>query len=758
MTIALLLLLAAGPRWESPTTGGAPAGCIDRVSSDAGLDEALRGLTVEVGGEARPITEVRLTGLTTLPEPKVWQAVGAGWETRQGPYDARRVVALVRRLEALGVFARVTPLVRIKDAQVTVEIAVVEHPTVAKVVFEGLTEIKPHRLLEAVLPNGTRDSDGEGDDELGKKIKAKVARKIGKKHGDKIPSPPPPAGGPLCPEPVVLPEWFASLEGEAVHPGILRDGVRPALERLVHALHDLGYELSSFGGELRDRALTVHVDEGRLSGVEIRGVSPVIEAGVRARLDLHPGRPFQSGELDGALERVQRAYPFLERGHAGPAPAEPKVEVTTEPGQVRFQTVAAPATLNAVPATADDDDDDDDQPHRAHGRWYELHDHNLVLTFASDRSQLDTDFVEILRHTPVTGFAPGLVFTGRISDPSDRVNAAFDLGGNVNTHRAQRLTTDPAATPERWRFDWVAGGRIQVPRLRLAEVGLQGYARVDTSDRWRIDRIDSYLYSMLFDRAYSDYYRREGFTAFLTFHLFEHLTAGAEYRQDRYRSLVTADKAYSLFNRGEPRRPMAPVTEGQMRSLLFRLEYTTAEAPLRDVGGVLRDPERTLVSSAVRRKAELRTSNTVEVADPSALGGDAAFHFVKLVSDSTLEEPFGEHHRVELRFRAAGRLGDGTLPLQKEEALGGWTALRGYDYKEFPGANFSLLGTLAYGYHPFAAFLDIGSVRTGTSFTTTRAAAGLSLDLGEAHLDFAWRLDDRAKVLPQVRFFFRKTF
>jgi hypothetical protein len=735
MTTALFAFLLLA-HWESPTAGAVAPPCVEKVTDDATLDQALGGLTIQVGGQGRPISDVRLLGLTTLPEASVWRAVGGGWEVSGSPIDARRVVGLVRRLHALGAFSRVSPAVRVKDDKVTVDVTVVEHPTLRKVVFEGLTEVKPRRLLEAVVE--------------------------GHEHGDEKES------TQACRDAVAPRAWFASRDGDVVKAGILQGGAQAAVDRVVHALFGLGYQLGALQGELGpDGVLTVRVDEGRLEAVELRGVAPAIEGRVRERLALHVGKPFQAGELDEALGRVKGFYPFLSAGHAaGPAPAPPKLEMSSDQGVLRFQTVpSAPAVAAPAPKSDDDDDDDDegddedDEDHHhghEHGRhrpWYELRGHTLVLTFSANRTNVDFDVAELLRHTPVTGFAPGLILTTRLADPADRIHATFELGGNVNTHRA----TSPDDS-RHWRFDWLAAGKIQVPRLRLAELGIQGYAKVDTADRWRIDRVDSYLYSMLFDRAYSDYFRREGFTALLTFHLFDHLTAGVEYRQDRYQSLATADKAYSLFNRGQPRRPTAPVTEGAMHSLLFRLEYTTGWASLRDVGGPFRDPERTQVFAPSRRKAELRTSNTLEVADP-ALGGDATFHFVKLVSDTTVEELVGAKHRLKLRFRAAGRLGDGTLPLQKEEALGGWTALRGYDFKELAGGNFSLLGTLEYRYQAFSAFFDLGSLRTGESFGAARAAAGVALNLGEsAHLDFAWRLDDRARALPVVRFFFQRTF
>jgi hypothetical protein len=106
----------------------------------------------------------------------------------------------------------------------------------------------------------------------------------------------------------------------------------------------------------------------------------------------------------------------------------------------------------------------------------------------------------------------------------------------------------------------------------------------------------------------------------------------------------------------------------------------------------------------------------------------------------------------------AGKLG-GTLPAQKEEALGGWSALRGYGFKEFAGGNFSVLGTVEYRWNVASAFVDVGSLRVGSAFGTVHTSLGLALNLGEqVHVSLAWRADDHARAMPEARLFFRRTF
>jgi hypothetical protein len=757
LSLSLSLVLGAAPagaqpggsgRWESPVALP-PRPCVDRISPDDGLDEAVRALALEVGGQARPLGDVRITGLRTLAEADVWKAVGG----RPERADARAVAVLVRRLGRWGVFSRVAPVIRV-DETVTVDIAVTEQPRVRTVVLEGLTEVRPERLLQALLrapfpPVLSRRSRAGGEGEV-------------RRERDEAPS--------TCLDPAVPLEWLARAEGDAVHAGVLWNGPRPALARLVRALHDLGYEMASLTAALDDDGVfAIQIDEGRLEAVEIRGVAPRLEPQVRARLGLQIGHPLQVGDLAQAVARVQAAFPFL-RPTRGPRSTPHPLAIAIEeepatPGARRFKGVPAAPAPRARSAdddeNGDSDNDDFDHGDRSAGRWYSVQGRRLVVTFAARRFDLDLDPSELIRHTPVTGFAPGTVASAHLWDPGNQVHLGIDLGGNVNTNRARRPLADPTVTPLRWRADWLVGGRVQLPLVHVTELGVQRYSRVDTTDRWRIDRLDSYLYSALFNRPVTDYFHRDGLTAFVTTRWFERLVAGLEYRRDRYVSLASIDRYFTLFYRREPPRLSPPITEGEMRSILVRLEYSTRPSPAHEVRGIWRDPERALATLAGRDRwrAELRTVNTVEIADPGLLGGDAAFHFVRMLSDTVVQESVRVHHSIKVRFRAAGRLGDGSLPRQKEEALGGWSALRGYDFKEMAGGNFSLLGTVEYRYHEVSVFFDGGQVRTGSSFGPMKVAGGLALNLGSsAHLDVAWRLDDGARLAPAVRFFFNRTF
>jgi hypothetical protein len=717
---AIVALLLACPlvAWAEPegrwVSAAPPAsGCTEPVTGSEAVDDALKAVTFDVGGEARPLREVRLTGLSTLDEVEVWRFLGG----KPDKPDGLRATTIVRRLASSGLFEQVAPVVSLEGDAVTLTIRVTEQPRLNKVVFEGLTEARPRGLLEALL---------------------EAPRNHGRRHDDDD------EPGP-CAEPRVPAEWLATVDDDMVHPGLVRFGLRRAVQRVVDRLFQRGYHMSILSADLApDGTLTLKVDEGRIQSLELRGVSPRIEGEVRRLLELHPGAVFDREDLGGAIGRIHAQFPFLESDRRGRLTRIPPrvVEAVRENGR-RYLEVERPPVSN--------------------GGWSTVEGNKLVLYLRAERAQLDVDGAEILRHTPVTGFAPGLEVRARVWDPSDRLHVTVEVGGNVNSYRArQAQSTLPAGvTGERWRFDWMAGPKVAIPALHVAELGAQAYARVDTSDRWRIDRIDSYLYSMVFNRPDSEYYRRDGLTAFLTTHLFERLTAGVEYRRDEYTSLESPQEKYwTLFRRHEaPPRFTPIVADGTMASMLVRLEFTSAPAPAHQVGVTQRDPERSIVRHGGGYWwSDFHTVNTLEIADPG-LGGDQ-FKFVRVVSDSAaVLLRTARDKGLKVRFRVAGRL-SGTLPAQKEEALGGWTAVRGYGFKEERGGNLSMLGTVEYRYRAASAFADIGSLRRTTGgFSPTRTGLGVALNMRDrASLSLAWRTDDRAEIWPEVRLFFNRTY
>ena len=634
---------------------------------------------------------VRLSGAVTLSEDVLWDLVGGPPAT---PLTRKDAVALIARFVQTGLFASVQP--RVQGDQL--EIALTENPQVTFVQVRGLVEFR-------------------GEDIVAQLLDVPETREIDRRRGELRE-----ARARECPAPLPQRAWLAHVENGEIRGGILWKGVRPALTRALDYLHGKGYPLARIEGEVTSSGeLLVDVDEGHVGRVEVRGVSDSLKSEIVAELGLHAGDVLSSGELHSALERIQRRWPFL---HA---------------------------------QNAHHHEDDDDEDHEHHDGWYAFEKDVLVLHLRSDRSKTSIKWEELFRHTPVTGFAPGLAGTLTIFDPSDRTHLLLDGAVNLNTRRHDQETAPGATYLERLnakeRVDWLIGSRLRIPALGIAELGGQIHNLTDTSDRWRIGDFESYLYSALLNRADREYYRRSGVAGFITFHLFEELTLGAEYRLDQYGALAAPHGVWSLFNRDDPRYGSAPVDAGEMGSAVFRLEYQSEKVSLHKVGSMWRNSETSLIEPQPKAIG-LRSMNTVEVADSKSLGG--SFDFTKVVSDNFITLETSRTGLLTLRLRGGGGR---DLPLQKQEALGGWDALRGYDFKEFRG-DASLLGTLQLEGSHFGAFFDVGTVHSKDgSWLDPKPSTGALFSIAEHSVtaEAAWRLDGRGKLTPDFRVLFSVT-
>jgi hypothetical protein len=758
------------------------------------LSSTLRGL----GGEAR-FTEVRFTGLASLTEAQLFELLGGA---PQGPLDTDAVAGLLVQLEESGLFASATPLFpwveppgpapegRAQPERPLVNeaapdaaaeapkaaaaparegllvIRLVENPTVKGVTITGLQETLREDVLRHLF-----EAPSDWEVEHSRAPRTAPARRG--RRGEEV----------RCQSPLPDRSWLAEARGETLRPGLVWHGLGAALERTVRWLQDEGYALAAARARLTsDGQLTVELDEGHLSGIEVRGLPEQLAQAVTEALGFQQGAPFSSGELRRRLHGLQRRFPFLERQHRRVRTSAPEARQEQEAdGSLRIEV---PRRATRVVAqkhdwprskfgwTIDDEgwdpsDDwgldlefDDDGP-----RWrrtffgrslretpFEVDERGqVILWMHADLLQADTHWIQLLRHTPSTGFAPGLASTLHLWDPNERVNVGLDGAFAINTKRTSHDAPEGADLLTRLaaqeKVDWLFGARFSIPALRVAELGGQLYALTDTSDAWRLTDAESYFYSALLNRADRDYYRRAGATALLTLHLFEQLTLGAELRRDRYDSLVNP-RVWSLFNSDQQAAPTAPVTAGQVGSLLLRFEWSTEAEPLHRVGSLLRHAETSLVDHPGWPGPSFATLGTLELGNHE-LGSDPGIDYLKVVSDNRLRLELGDRQLLTFRLRAAGGR---DLPLQKQEALGGWNALRGYDFKELRGDG-SLLGTVELRHDSLGGFLDLGAVHQAqVGWSDPRPAAGLQLFFGKrSRLELAWRLDGRAKLAPDAR-------
>jgi hypothetical protein len=737
------------------TSSAAAAAATAEAEAEA---EAMSSMRVAVSGKERPITAIRLRGLKALTEDKVWQLVG---ERPSGQISSEHAAVIVARLMASGLFASVTPTLDVVGDAAILDIALEEHPMVTRIVIEGLTEVRAEELLEAILDGAPLEDDtvqgdqakrdggdGDGDQEERRSKKHSKRSKKAKHCATRRRTPPK--------------SWVAhaSAAGQ-VAPGIVWQGLRTALDRGLQKLFDHGYAMASLEGELStDGTLTLHVDEGHLEGLDLQGVDPAVEPQVRKILGIKPGDVFLLDDVREGVKRVRRTLPFLEpesdgeRRRSMPQVAEERLEG----GRLKYRTVEGSAKKarkhrggnvevrdRTLSWSFDKDHSgsvtlpfsiDMDQPPYVH-----VQGRRATVKFQPRLAAADWEWAELLRHTQVQGFAPGALLSVSLLDQENRGHLTLDGGLWLNTAR-------PAE-----RIDYLVGARLSIPWLRVAEVGAQRYALTDTDDGWRATDFSSYLSSALFNRPDREYYRRDGFTALVTLHLGDRLTVGAEYRNEVQRSMDATVRPQTLFNRSEAAWINSPIDEGRVAAAVGRLEWSSEPVLLKDVGRALRSLERSLFREDMDGDVTgWRSVSTVEVAD-ERLGSD--FRYTRLSSDTWYHLRTGGWGTLRARLRVAGGVG---LPAQKMESLGGWTGLRGYDFKELRG-DASALGTAEYQWAVFSAFVDVGSVRDAAGvWSPAKVGVGAAFNLGGVSLAAAWRTDDRARLAPELRLIFQRTY
>ncbi|NVJ04909.1 hypothetical protein HUW63_06585 [Myxococcus sp. AM001] len=717
----------------------------------------LSPLQLTVDGRLLTPGRIELHGLHWLTEAQVRAYIGAPPADAQDVLGGNELHLFLRRLARSGLFARVEPRVRVAEApQPTVlEVHLEENPVVSAVEVNGLQDLQSTEILEELLrlPYRFPTEDAHEDEES-----FTATLRVDSRRGTlSIVRPCPPRYPPR--------DWVARLERGALRPGIFLGGVAHGLERTLKRLRDDGYMLASLSAVWSpDGKLVVTVDEGRLESVEVRGVDADIAARVQDALDLRPGTVFLRSDAKRAVQRLTSRLPFLE-----PADVEDSdgtraqrahiIETRAPDGSRAYHTQEAP---RAKPRHREQVEFELNWKQFAD--WWDevdsadsitLEGKKLVVHLRTRRPDFDVDPLPM--HTQVTGFSPGLSGRLRLWDAKDRAHLTVDAALTIPLRwGGQYLPDDPEGTRRQRRINLLGGAKLQVPRVGLAELGAQVYDFTDTLDRWRMGDIDSSLYSALINRPDRDYFRRKGLTAFATWRWADDWLAGVEYRSDRYESMRSFTPPFSLFRSASAPFPNAPVTQGRFDSVVVRMEYASNVPAAASVGSLFRTPETSLFDrdGDWESRASLRGLLTLEVGNgPGGSGGDARFW--KLVSDLALEVPTGWDTGLSLRVRTAG---GHHLPEQKREALGGWTALRGFGFKEYRG-DVSVLTSAEYRWSHIGLFADLGTVRADEAWTDARLGLGASLHFGDnVRMDVAWRTDERATATPEARLLFQRTF
>ncbi|HZH13023.1 MAG TPA: hypothetical protein VE057_01535 [Archangium sp.] len=745
------------PVQEEPPSRQAEDPCLAEEDDEAD-SEVLGALRLSINGENRALADVKLEGLQRLPEPLVR---GLARVPAKGSLPPEHAALILQRLVRTGLFTKVTPTVRLAEGSTPVLVVTLEEqPYVASVELTGLQADEQRDVQEELfqLPYSSSEDEDDEEDEDGDEDTETHVR-IGT-EGVRVH-----ISSRKCPAPNPPRELLAFFDEGKFHPGVVWKGLPDALERALEEVEDEGYLLASLDATLTPEGrLRLRVDEGKVEAVEVRGVEEDVAARVREVMGIKPGDVLLRSDLRRAEGRLKQEMPFLELWDVEtlPRPATRFEEVREEGGGRSYRPVEEETRRKKKRKHWEDEVE---LSWDALGEQWKRESEEEAITTVGRRvvvharprgSSFDAELLPM--HTQVTGFAPGLSGSLKLWDVRNRAHVTLDAALTIPLRwGGQRIPGDPERTAFQRRLNWLVGAKVQVPLVRLAEVGVQLHDFTDTNDRWRMGAIDSSIYSALLNRPDAEYFRRKGLTGFATWRFAQQWLVGAEYRRDTYDSLVSFSPPFSLFRRDSAPFPNPLVDEGRMTSVVGRLEYASDAARTERVGSLFRNPELSLLRNDWEwpERTAVRSLLTVEVGSPE-LGGGAEYRFWKVVSDNVLYVSTGHEDGLRLRVRAAG---GADLPLQKQEALGGWSGLRGYAFKEFRG-DASLLASAEYRWGFFGAFADVGSVhRNELGWMDPKLGLGTQFYFGDSvHLSVAWRADERASFTPEARLLFVRPF
>lgn len=293
------------------------------------------------------------------------------------------------------------------------------------------------------------------------------------------------------------------------------------------------------------------------------------------------------------------------------------------------------------------------------------------------------------------------------------------------------------------------GSRRSNPNFDI-KVGGSHQRNTETDDLWKASWGENTAAALLFRHDFFNYYRTEGWSAYVVTRMTRFAQLSAAYRSEHHLS-QQRNTNWSIFGEGNFRANPA-INEGTMNSIVLAFE-----------GGSIRNLATRPSGAAFRLEAEIG----------QGLGGD--FDFSRYLGDVRTYARLTREAGLSVRFR--GGFSEGTVPVQKAFTLGGVGTVRGYSQNQFIGTRMALANAELSLYDPdiadwildditlFGTF-DAGwtNMQAGTnSFSMddlfTSAGFGLALDDRQVRIEVSWPLRDLGTGYePSVWLRFNPTF
>lgn len=305
---------------------------------------------------------------------------------------------------------------------------------------------------------------------------------------------------------------------------------------------------------------------------------------------------------------------------------------------------------------------------------------------------------------------------------------------------------------KKWRYEVGLDRWLFNQKDYRFEIGGKIYDLTDSRDSWILTNNENSLSAFFLNEDYHDFYQRTGFELHASQNLSIFLKGTLSYRNDDYSS-VRKNTDWALFGGRRDFKINPPIDEGNMRSLYGELYLDTRdnkEFPRRGWYG----------------KLAMEMSNTDLSSD---------FSFNQYLFEVRRYQRFGRGERVDMRLKIGSA--EGLVPIQKQFEIGGFSTLRGYDFKEFYGDRL-ILGNVEYNISPrtfssnflfldelnYILFFDFGKAWFAADVTDndnwykgfshlrmrdieSDLGIALALDEGKVRFNFAKRLDTNKKPL-----------
>jgi len=362
--------------------------------------------------------------------------------------------------------------------------------------------------------------------------------------------------------------------------------------------------------------------------------------------------------------------------------------------------------------------------------------------------------------TPVDGFVPSLGFGATVFDHHE-FNHAYVLG---------HLSVKAASH----RAGYALGFERPVFRTTKLYLGGELHDLTATDDRWQVSSAEASLAAIAPRKSFRDYYRRRGLQVNAALRVHPQAELLFAWRGERQENLgVESD--FSFWNRDESFRPNLPIVDGRLNAMVIgasvdpqRFDRESLDASYRR--HQLENPFGDRLTDLENRQGALSTWRidwTSEISTPGTLRSD--FDFSRHILSARGRLLVSPHQEVAARL--IGGWSGGSLPPQRQFAIGGIGSVHGYEFKEAVGDSLALLNLeYALGWRnsfQVLGFFDAGRVARRQDAGTTVGSrpedppwlngVGFGIAAGGIRLDFGYKLDAVPRSL-QVLLRFGRTF